>query len=504
MKNKVIFAGAGPGAPDLITLRCLNAIKNSDVIIYAGSLIGEGIIKLFRNDCEAYNSAEMILDDVITLIERKYNEGKNVLRLHSGDPSMYGTLIEQFNRLDKNNIEYEVIPGVSSVFASAAALKTELTLPTVSQTVILTRDSGRTPVPPKETLEDLARHQATMAIFLSIQEIDKVVNKLMCGGYSKDTPIGVVYRATWPDEKVIRGTLSNISKKIKKEDIKNQGMMIVGDVLNRKGEVSGLYHAAFAHGFREADKNAVLPDYLLDIEGKNISSKIGSYKSYETAIYSLTENGLTISKKISKGLENCHIFASSKFQTNEDKIYFFDSTDLKNLVKKNWFNYKNHIFIMAIGVTVRIIAPLIESKLTDPAVVCCDDMENYAVSLISGHIGGANKLTEKIAEFTKYKSVITTASDVRYLKSIDEFASLNNWVIENPENIKYINSAFIEGVSVSLLCKNETVAAKLQTHFPIFELFDSLELCKSEFVVAVDKNFCKTDKKVLWIKTAQI
>jgi precorrin-4/cobalt-precorrin-4 C11-methyltransferase len=217
MKNKVVFAGAGPGAPDLMTLRCLNAIKKSNVIIYAGSLISEKVIQLFRNDCEAYDSAGMILDDVIDLIEKKYNEGKNVLRLHSGDPSMYGTLIEQFNRLDKNNIEYEVIPGVSSVFASAAALKTELTLPAVSQTVILTRNSGKTPVPPEETLEKLAHHQATMAIFLSIQEIDEVVSKLICGGYSGDTPIAVVYRATWPDEKIIRGTLSSISKKVKKK-----------------------------------------------------------------------------------------------------------------------------------------------------------------------------------------------------------------------------------------------------------------------------------------------
>lgn len=504
MKNKVVFAGAGPGAPDLMTLRCLNAIKNADVIIYTGSLISEEVKKLFRYNCKTYDSAKMILDDIIDLIERRYNEGKNVLRLHSGDPSMYGTLIEQFNRLDKSNIEYEVIPGVSSVFASAAALKTELTVPAVSQTVILTRNSGRTPVPPEEALEKLACHNATMAIFLSIKEINEVVNKLICGGYSGNTPAAVVYRATWPDEKIIRGTLSNISESIKKKDIKNQGMIIVGNVLARKGEVSGLYHEAFAHGFREADRNAILPDYLVNIEKKNNDTKVVSCKSYETAIYSLTENGLTISKKISKELGACHIFASSKFRSNKkNKIRFFDSTNFKNLVRENWVNYKNHIFIMAMGITIRVIAPLMTSKLTDPAIVCCDDMENYAVSLISGHIGGANRLAEKISEFTKYKPVITTASDVRALNSIDEFASLQNWIIENPKNIKYINNAFIEGNPVSLLCENKAIAANLQAYFPAFELSNSLKLCKSKFVVAMDQNIYETDKKVLWIKTAQ-
>jgi cobalt-precorrin 5A hydrolase / precorrin-3B C17-methyltransferase len=500
MKNKIIFAGSGPGAPDLMTVRCLNAIKDSDVIIYAGSLISGEITNMFKEDCEAYDSAGMTLDEVINLIERKYDAGKNVLRLHSGDPSMYGTLIEQFNRLDLNNIEYEVIPGVSSVFASAAFLKTELTLPTVSQTLILTRDSGRTPVPSEETLEKLASHKATMAIFLSIQKIDDVIKKLIDGGYSKNTPIAVVYRASWPDEKIIKGTLSDISEKVKNENIKNQGMIIVGEVLDRKGELSGLYHAAFAHGFRKGDEKAVLPKYLEENENKYVKKE--NIDLNKTAIYSLTESGFHISNKISKDLENCHIFTSSKFKNKKNKsVNFFNSNELKITVENNWNNYNNHIFIMATGITVRIIAPLLKSKITDPAVVCCDDMENYAISLASGHIGGANRLVEKIAQYTEYKPVITTASDVRSLNSIDEFSTLHGWNIENTENIKFINSSLIDGNSVSLLCEDEAITAKLETHFPALSKCKDLKSCKTDFIVAVNIEESKTDKKVLWIKT---
>lgn len=504
--NKVIFAGAGPGAPDLMTVRCFNAVKEADVIIYAGSLISDEVVESFKSDCEVFNSAGMTLDEVISVIEEKYNQGKAVLRLHSGDPSMYGTLIEQFNRLDISSIEYEVIPGVSSVFASAASLKTELTLPTVSQTLILTRDSGRTPVPPNETLEKLASHQTSMAIFLSVQKIDDVVRKLLIGGYFEHTPVAIVHRASWPDERIIRGTLSDIAEKIQKEKITNQGMIIVGDVLKKHGELSGLYHAAFTHEFREADKNAALPKYLEKSQREYVQEKDALRSLKCTAIYSLTENGFIIGLKIAKGLgDNCQIYSSIKYQDRDSTINvnFFEPIEFKNIVKENWNEYKNHIFIMATGITVRVIAPLLKSKLTDPAVISCDDIENYAISLVSGHIGGANKLVTEIAKITEYTAVITTASDIRGLNSIDEFAVSNNWRIENPQNIKFINSALIENKHVFLLCNNKSTLAKIRKSFPNLQICDDINTCDANCIIAVDCNKVKTNKNVLWIKTAR-
>ena len=412
-----------------------------------------------------------------------------------------GAIVEQFNELDAENIEYEQFPGVSSVFASAAALKTELTLPTIAQTVILTRDAGRTPVPEKESLDKLASHQATMAIFLSIQNIDKVISKLVKGGYSPETPVAVVYRASWPDEKIFRGKLSNIAEQIKSNNIRSQGMIIVGDVLKKKGELSGLYHSAFAHAFREADQTAELPEYLKTAEINNaLEDKNVTVKKY--AVYSLTENGLNLSMRIAQGLNDCDIFASDKFQSDQHAlpVVYFSSTDFSNTVAKAWNKYSAHIFITATGIAVRTIAPLLNSKLTDPAVICGDDMENYLISLTSGHIGGANRIVREIAKFTNYSPVITTASDVRQLNSIDEFAALNNWKIENPENIKLINSAFIEGKAVSCCC-SDSIFKLLKEKFPKLIQYKEISSCSEEFVIAVDRKKLKTDKAVLWLKS---
>ncbi|MCX6985290.1 MAG: precorrin-4 C(11)-methyltransferase, partial [Lentisphaerae bacterium] len=262
MKNKIpnqkiIFAGAGPGAPDLITLRCLKAIQGADLIVYAGSLVNPEILKSAGSACSIVDSATISLQEIVKLMKEAYFSGKRVVRLHTGDPSIYGAIAEQMTELDKLKIPYEVIPGVSSVFASAAALKTELTSPGVSQTVILTRQAGRTPVPPGQEIANLAKHGATMCIFLSAGGVKNLTDELIRGGYSPETPAHVVYRASWKDEKIVRGNISNISWKLKKAGIERQAMIIVGDALDReKCGKSLLYDATFTHGYRKAVKTA--------------------------------------------------------------------------------------------------------------------------------------------------------------------------------------------------------------------------------------------------------
>lgn len=244
----VTFVGAGPGDVELITIKGRRAIEEADIVIYAGSLVAKEHLDFCKNGVQIYNSASMTLDEVIEVI--KNNREKNIVRLHTGDPSIYGAIKEQMDELDKLNIDYKVIPGVSSFTAAASSIKKEFTLPSVTQTVILTRIEGRTPVPEKEKLEKLASIGASMAIFLSVSMIEKVVDSLK-KGYKRNVPIAVIQRATWDDEKIVIGTLDDIAEKVKKENITKTAQILVGDFIDCEYEKSLLYDKNFSHMFRK-------------------------------------------------------------------------------------------------------------------------------------------------------------------------------------------------------------------------------------------------------------
>ncbi len=251
--NPVYFIGAGPGDPELLTIKGKRLLEEADLIIYAGSLVNPALLDGLQ--AEIHNSASLNLDQIITLLVAAQNEGKKAVRLHTGDPAIYGAIKEQMVALDKHDINYEVVPGVSSAAATAAALKAELTLPEISQTVIITRQAGRTPVPEKEKLSLLAAHQATMLIFLSVGMIDTVMEELTAGGYPKNTPVAVVEKASWPDQQIARGTIADIAKKVKKAQIKKTAMIAVGKVFGNDelSAVSKLYDKNFSHACRQGD-----------------------------------------------------------------------------------------------------------------------------------------------------------------------------------------------------------------------------------------------------------
>jgi len=231
MRGKVYFIGAGPGDPELLTLKAKGVIEKADVIIYADSLVNPRICSFAREDAEIRGSSNLSLEEIVGIMEKAAKEGKIVARLQSGDPSIYGALWEQMRALEERGIDYEIIPGVSSLSAACAALRVELTVPGVSQTVILTRKGGRAPVPEKEDLKGLAAHRASMAIFLSISRVEEIAGELVAGGYPPETPAAVVYRASWEDEKVIRGTLGDIASKVKECGINRQALILVGEAL---------------------------------------------------------------------------------------------------------------------------------------------------------------------------------------------------------------------------------------------------------------------------------
>lgn len=250
----VHFVGAGPGAPDLITLRGAELLKKADCIIYAGSLVNPALLEMAKADCEIHNSATMTLEQVLDVIYRMEAAGKETVRLHTGDASLFGAIREQMDALDEKGIAYDDTPGVSSFCGAAAVLHAEYTLPGVSQSLIITRMAGRTPVPEKEKLSSMAKHQASMVLFLSSGLLEEVQEELLSGGYQKDTPAAIVYKATWPDEKVIRCTVGTLAQRGAEEGIRKTALLLIGDFLDSCYERSRLYDPTFTTEFREASE----------------------------------------------------------------------------------------------------------------------------------------------------------------------------------------------------------------------------------------------------------
>jgi precorrin-4/cobalt-precorrin-4 C11-methyltransferase len=247
---KVYFIGAGPGDPELITLKAVKKIKECETVIYAGSLVSKDILVHCTPTAEIHNSAPMNLEEITAVISKAVSENKNVARLHTGDPSIYGAIGEQMAELDKLNIDYEVIPGVTALFASAAALKAELTLPEISQTVIISRAEGRTPVPADETIEKLSAHGGTFCFYLSVDKFKEIRDAFVKNGWSEQTPTAVVYRASWKDELIIKGTLNDMQEKITENNIKQHALVIIGKSLGGVENYSKLYDRNFTHGTR--------------------------------------------------------------------------------------------------------------------------------------------------------------------------------------------------------------------------------------------------------------
>ena len=259
--KKIYIVGAGPGDPDLITVKGLHMLQTADVVMYTDSLVSEDLIAKARPDAEVIRTAGMHLEEMVAVMVDRVNAGKTVARMHTGDPAMYGAIMEQVALLKKEGIGYEVIPGVSSVFASAAAIGAELTIPDLTQTLILTRAEGRTPVPEFEKLRDLASHHCTIALFLSATLTKKIVKELQSAGWADDTPVAVIQRASWPDQKIVRTTLIELDEAMRVNGIRKHAMILAGwaldpNIHDKDQYRSMLYDASFTHGFRKVVKTS--------------------------------------------------------------------------------------------------------------------------------------------------------------------------------------------------------------------------------------------------------
>ena len=250
--SEVFFVGCGPGDPELITVKAKKLIQKADVVVYSGSLIPDPILKLCKQG-KFHDAAKLVREEIFDLLYKNAKKNKLVVRLHDGDPSIYGAIKEQIDNLEKNGIKSVVIPGITAFLASAAALGTQLTLPGVTQTIIVTRAESRTKVPKREKISELAKHRATLIFYLSVHLISNLVKEAIAGGYKKTTPVAVVYHASWKDQKIIKGTLEEIAKKVKNEQITRTAIVIISDVIDPKTyEYSKLYDKKFSHGYRKA------------------------------------------------------------------------------------------------------------------------------------------------------------------------------------------------------------------------------------------------------------
>ncbi len=454
-RHPVVFAGAGPGDPDLITVKAMKALNRADVIIYAGSLVPESVLTWKGPHARTLSSADLNLVQIVDMMTAHYLDGKAVVRLHTGDPSLYGAIFEQMQALKKRDIPYQVIPGVTAAFAAAAAMTMEFTLPETTQTLILTRISGRTPVPDSENLESLAAHQASMAIYLSMGHVSKV-SRTLVDHYGQDAWCAVTYKVSHPEEKIIYCRISDLDTMCREHGIDRHALIIVGKAVtacleNQEVLKSKLYDAGFSHGYRSA-KNNLIPGRI--------------------AVWALTSNGRHLGGTLCRQVPQTRLFISSRLDRLEKNTSIASLQDsspiarpaavarngqpdrqppppgvfdrLPDAVATQFHQYDCHVFIFSTGIAVRIIAPLLSSKLTDPAVVVLDDRGRHAVSLVSGHLGHANEYTRLIGLLLGATPVITTATDVNALPSIDLLADRQDLYIETPDVIKLLIWRFLK------------------------------------------------------------
>ena len=429
----VYFIGAGPGAPDLITVRGRDIIAQADLILYADSLVDEAVPAAYaRPTARVVGSAGLDLEQIVALMVETARAGGVVARVHTGDPSLYGAIHEQMAALDAQGVAYEMVPGVTAAFAAAARLGIELTVPEVTQTLIVTRVAGRTPVPPGEALRKLAAHGASLALYLSVGQIAQVVAEALAGGaYAPDTPVAVVYRATWPDERVITGTLADIAARVREAGLTRHALILVGPALRaaRPATRSRLYAPEFAHAYRRRQATTGAPPEQA--------------AAPHTALIAVTRAGARLVARLAPELgATAYVPAKLAAEAPDATPY---TGPARELVRALWGRARALVLVMATGIAVRAVAPLLTHKDVDPAVICLDEAGRAVVPLLGGHRAGANDLARRVAAFTGGYPAITTASDTQGLPALDGLGQEAGWRIVEDAALTHAMACLVNG-----------------------------------------------------------
>lgn len=452
----VWFVGAGPGAPDLITVRGQRLLSEADLVVYTDSLLDEAILRWVRPGAEVLGSSDRTLEELVDLMAAAAGVGQCVVRLHTGDPTLYGALHEQLQALRARGVDCRVVPGVTAATAAAASLGVELTVPEVAQTVILTRAAGRTPVPPGEELGGLARHGATMCLYLSAGLLGEAARQLVEGGYAPETPAAVVYRASWPDERVIRGTLGDIAGLARAAGVRSHAVVLVGPALAAgDGRRSRLYDPSFAHGRRPA--RALRP--AGEDEGcrpavwvpRGAERGSAASLSGQIALVAITRNGARLAGRLLAALPGARLHVAKRFredaeaawdEAGEPPIEAF-AEPLGSRLARLFPRAKGIVAFVSLGALVRLLAPLVRDKRSDPGVVAVDDAGRFAVTALSGHLGGGNELARRVAAALGATPVVTTASDARGTLAVDLLGREWGWRLEEGGDVTAVSAAVV-------------------------------------------------------------
>jgi len=469
LPGTVYFIGAGPGAPDLITVRGRDLIAQADLILYADSLVEESVAGLARKpEAQIVGSSGLHLDQILTLMVETAQRGGVVARVHSGDPALYGATHEQMAHLEDHHIPYEVVPGVTAAFAAAARLKVELTIPDLVQTIILTRTAGRTTMPAKEDLRTLAASGASLAIYLSISRIRHVVDDLLAsGGYQPETPVAVFHKVTWPDESYLLGTLADIAEKVRAAGYTKHALILVSPALEaslkgaERRTSSHLYDKSYTHRFRRAEdfkrgKERQEAEFLPTgvVAGEK---HLGSDPSRSGAVViAVTRRGSQLAVKLAADLEADlsvpakHVGRLEGWKVGDGNSTYSDSA--LGEVRRCWPRYNHLILVMPTGVAVRAVAPLLGHKASDPAVVCLDEAGQSVIPLLGGHQAGANELARQIATLTGGYAAITTASEVQGKPALDLPPQLEGrrWQIDPASALTHASACLVNDEAVGV------------------------------------------------------
>jgi cobalt-precorrin 5A hydrolase / precorrin-3B C17-methyltransferase len=451
----VYIVGAGPGAADLITVRGRDIIVQADLVLYADSLVQESVAQLARKPtARIVGSAGLDLEQQIALMADAARNDQVVARVHTGDPALYGAIHEQIVQLADQDIPTEIVPGVTAAFAAAARLGVELTIPELVQTLIISRVAGRTPVPEREALDRLAAHGASLALYLSIAQIAQVAATLIAGGgYTSDTPVAVVYRATWPDEQIIRGTLAGIAEQVQAAGISRHALVLVSPALavHAPSLRSRLYDAGFAHGYRRKEPGN---------QGTDEPGEPGAPESCQIppdpcgnepagiAIVAVTRNGSRLAARLAAEMKAIAV-VPERFAAEAAGAESYSGPVIAE-IRRRWSQHNRLVLIMASGVAIRALAPLLRHKANDPAVVCLDEAGRSVIPLLGGHQAGANALARRIATITGGHAAITTASDVQALPALDTLGSEQGWRIDPDSALTHASACLVNGDPIGI------------------------------------------------------
>ncbi|HLH69314.1 MAG TPA: precorrin-4 C(11)-methyltransferase [Candidatus Dormibacteraeota bacterium] len=440
-RGRVHFVGAGPGAASLLTRRALSLLRHADLVVAADSLVTPEVIELARPGATVLRSAGMTLEEIVPALVEGARAGQVVVRLHSGDPSIYGAIAEQMAGLRAAGCAYEVVPGVGAAGAVAAALGIELTEPGGAQTVILTRHGRRVPVPASERLRALAATRATLVIYLSAASAAQVQAELLAGGLPPETPAAVAYRVSWPDQLVAHTTLGQLSAEVRRLGLRRHTLILVGEALRPGLRRSRLYDPGHAHRHRP-----------------RVPASAPSLPT-PPALVVLTAPGLRLARRLARAMDGARLVAPAHLATDVEPLGSA-SERLPQLFAAG----TPLVMIMALGAAVRLLAPALRDKRREPPVVVVDDAGRYAISLVGGRAAGANRLAEWAAAVLGAEAVVTTAAERLGLPTLEDLVSRWGWQLETVNRPAVLEAALVNGEPIGLFAPGLEPPAGLETH----------------------------------------